>query len=149
MKGRAPSDFIVKFTDFPEEVANAPIGKPWQVFVGGSSCRTKGGVGVHIIGDSRHEHHYMVKLTAKTTNNEAKYEALVAGLSIAEALGVTEVKVKVDSQVVVNQVLGVYKMKSKNLKKYLQLAWEKRDQFCHFSIEQIPRESNNITDKLA
>ena len=53
----------------------------------------------------------MVKLAFKTTNNEAKYEALLAGLSMAEALGATEVEVKSNSQVVVNQVLGTYATK--------------------------------------
>lgn len=61
----------------------------------------------------------MAKLAFKTTNNEAEYEALVVGLSIAKALGATEVEVKTDSQVVVNQVLGVYVAKDKKLKKYL------------------------------
>lgn len=77
------------------------------------------------------------------------YKALVAGLSIVEALGATKVELVADLQVVVNQVLGVYTTKDEKLKKYLQLAWEKRDQFCHFSIEQILRESNGLAKKLA
>lgn len=68
---------------------------------------------------------------------------------IVEILGDTEVEVKVDSHVVVNQVLEAYTTKCKKLKKYMQLIWEKRDQFCHFRIKQIPSESNNIVDKLA
>lgn len=87
----------------------------------------------------------MVKLAFETTNNEV----LVVGLSIAETLGAIEVNVKVDSQVAVNQVLRAYTAKDKKLKKYMQLIWEKSDWFCHFSIKQIQRESNNIAYKLA
>lgn len=47
-------------------------------------------------------------------NNEAEYEALVAGLTIAKALGASEVKVKANLQVVVNQVLGDSPQKAKN-----------------------------------
>lgn len=47
----------------------------------------------------------MEKLNFRTTNNEAEYEGLVAGLSIAEALEAIEVEVKADSQVLINQVL--------------------------------------------
>lgn len=61
----------------------------------------------------------MVKLTFRTTNNEAEYEALMVGLSIEKALRATKVKVKADSQVVVNQVLGVYTTRGVNLENYL------------------------------
>lgn len=44
----------------------------------------------------------MVMLTFKTTNNEAKYEALVAGLPLAKELGEIKVEVKSDSQVIFN-----------------------------------------------
>lgn len=65
------------------------------------------------------ERHYKATLTFKTTNNEAEYEALVAGLLIATTLGVTEVDVKSDSEVMVNGLLGLYATKDEKLKKYL------------------------------
>lgn len=61
----------------------------------------------------------MEKLTFETTNNKDEYKALVAGLSIAKALGATEVEVKADSQIVVDQVLRVYSAKGEKLKQYL------------------------------
>lgn len=48
----------------------------------------------------------MATLTFKTTNNEAKYEALIVGLLVAKALGAVEIEVKADSNIVVNQVTG-------------------------------------------
>lgn len=57
---------------------------------------------MHITTNFEEEHHYEIRLTFKTTNNEAEYEAFLVGLSVAEALGVVEIDVKVDSQVVAN-----------------------------------------------
>lgn len=55
----------------------------------------------YIIKTSRRENYYTVKISFRTINNEAKYEALVLGLSMAKTMGVTKEEVKVDSQVVV------------------------------------------------
>lgn len=121
-KGKPLSDFIPDFTCFSKEITSSLVGKPWSVFIDYSFYHTSWGVVAYMVRDSRHKHHYMARLTIKTTNNEAKYEALVVGLSILEALGATKFKVKADSQVVVNQLLGVYITKGKKLKKYLRLT---------------------------
>lgn len=59
---------------------------------------------MHIVSNSGQEH-YMTKLAFKTTNNDVEYKVLVARRSRAEGLGASEVEVKANSQVVVNQVL--------------------------------------------
>ena len=51
--------------------------------------------------------HYF-RFEFRVTNNEAKYEALLVGIGVAEALGVDFLLVKIDSQLVVNQVSGLY-----------------------------------------
>ncbi|XP_040995975.1 keratin, type I cytoskeletal 9-like [Juglans microcarpa x Juglans regia] len=61
--------------------------------------------------NTEEEHHYVIRLTFKTTNNEVKYETLLAGLSITEALGAVEIEVRVDFQVIINQVLGEFEAK--------------------------------------
>ena len=62
----------------------------------------------------------MVHLNFPTTNNEAEYEALVAGLDFAKVAGVVSVVIHYDSQVVMNQVNGDYKCKGERMKKYLE-----------------------------
>lgn len=84
----------------------------------------EGGVRVHITTKFREEHNYVIKLTFKIMNNEVEYEALLAKLLVAKSLGATKVEVRVDSQVVVNQILGDFIMKCEKLKKYLQLLWK-------------------------
>nr|GFA66432.1 hypothetical protein [Tanacetum cinerariifolium] len=56
------------------------------------------------------------------SNNEAEYEALIAGLRIAAQIGVRNVHVRVDSKFVANQVLGTYLTKEENMIKYLEKA---------------------------
>ena len=59
----------------------------------------------------------MVRLDFLTTNNEAEYEALVAGLDLAKATGATSVVIYYDSQVVTNQVNGDYECKCERMKR--------------------------------
>lgn len=89
---------------------------------------------MHIVLESGEELNYALKLGFKTTDNEAEYEALLAGLTIAKSLGATEVEVKHDSQVVVGQVTGQFAVKGENLKKYLQRVREERDLFQYSHI---------------
>ena len=62
----------------------------------------------------------MVCLDFPTTNNEAEYEALVAGLDLTKAVEAMSVVIHCDSQVVTNQVNGDYECKGKMMKKYLE-----------------------------
>nr|GEX45208.1 reverse transcriptase domain-containing protein [Tanacetum cinerariifolium] len=56
------------------------------------------------------------------SNNEAEYEALVAGLRIAAQMGVKNIQVNVDYKLVANQVLGMYVAKEDNMIKYLEIV---------------------------
>lgn len=91
---------------------------------------------------AREEHNYAIKFTFKTTNNEVEYETLLVGLSVTESLGATEVEVRVDSQIVINQVLGEFNTKGEKLKKYLQLVWKRGNHLWYFHIQQVPRGEN-------
>ena len=64
----------------------------------------------------------MVHLNFPSTNNEAEYETLVAGLDLAKAVGAASVIVHYDSQVITNQVNGDYECKGERMKKYLEQA---------------------------
>ena len=62
----------------------------------------------------------MVRLDFPITNNEEKYEALIARLDLAKAVRAMDVVVYCDSQVVTNQVNDYYECKGKHMKKYLE-----------------------------
>ena len=55
-----------------------------------------------------------------TTNNEAEYEALVAGLDLAKAAGAKNMIVHCDSQVITSQINGEYECRNERMKKYLE-----------------------------
>ena len=82
-----------------------------------------------------------VRLDFPTTKNEAKYEALVAGLDLTKAAGATSVVIHCNSQVTTNQVNGEYECKGERMKKYLEQV-KKRGGDLQAKIVQIPREEN-------
>ena len=79
----------------------------------GLSNRQVGGAGVVLLLPEGDVVECMVRLDFPTTNNEAKYEVLVAGLNLARAAGAMSVVIYCDSQVITNQVNGDYKCKVK------------------------------------
>lgn len=91
------ANFITELSGFPQEVTATPVKKPWQIFIDGSSCRVRGGIGVHIIDKAGREYHYMAKFMFMTTDNEPEYEALTVGLSVVKALRATKVEIKENS----------------------------------------------------
>ena len=65
---------------------------------------------------------YAVRLQFSTTNNEAEYEALLTGLSLAKALKAKNLIVQVDSQLIIGQVKGDYEAKEERMQKYLKIV---------------------------
>jgi len=82
----------------------------------------------------------MVRLDFPTTNNEAKYEALVARLNLAKVAKATIVVIHCDSQVITNQVNREYKCKGERMKKYLEQVKRRVDDLQAF---KSPKEKMN------
>ncbi|GJV03547.1 reverse transcriptase domain-containing protein [Tanacetum coccineum] len=92
---------------------------------------------------------YVLRFKVYVSNNEAEYEALIAGLRIAAQMGVRNVRVSVDSKLVANQVLGAYVAKEQNMIKYLEKVKSLVSGFASFSISQVPRSKNKKADALS
>ena len=84
-----------------------------------------------------------------TTNNVAEYRALLRGLEEARALGADEVHVFMDSELVVRQILGEYRVKDEKLQPLAAAAQARLRAFRAFTISHIPREQNTRADRLA
>ena len=80
----------------------------------------------------------MVCLDFLTTNNEAEYEALVAGLDLAKAAGAASVVLYCDSQVITNQINEDYECRGERMKRYLDQVRRRVDEL-KTKIIQIPR----------
>ena len=78
-----------------------------------------GGAGIVLLSPEGDMVECMVRLDFPTTNNEAEYETLVAGLDLTKAARATSVVIYCDSQVVTNQVNGDYECKGERMKRYL------------------------------
>ena len=84
----------------------------------------------------------------KTTNNVAEYQAVVAGLSSATALGAAEVRVISDSELLVKQMNGQYRVRNATLKPLHARARELADRFARCTVQHVRREENTHADKL-
>jgi len=85
----------------------------------------------------------------KTTNNVAEYRALLLALERAEEAGADEVEIRSDSNLLVEQMRGNFKMRAEHLKPLLSEAVIRAKRFRSFTITHIPRENNTRADRLA
>jgi ribonuclease HI len=85
----------------------------------------------------------------RATNNVAEYKALVAGLELALNHGVTNIEIFSDSELVVSQLKGEWKIKSDSLRRLAVDARRLMNKFASSSIAHVPREENADADKLA
>ncbi|KAL5583444.1 hypothetical protein UlMin_015886 [Ulmus minor] len=97
----------------------------WILNVDGSSNFRGSGLGLVLASPNGDKIEQSIRCGFLATNNEAEYEALIAGLSLAREMGVEQIKILSDSQLVVNQING------------------------KFNIDQIPRDENSHADALA
>ncbi|RDY08985.1 rnhA, partial [Mucuna pruriens] len=85
----------------------------------------------------------------KASNNQAEYEALLAGMKLAKEVGVRKHTVKSDSKLVTGQVNGDYQAKDPQLAKYREQAASTASSFDKFTLLHVPREKNERADLLA
>ncbi|KAM2616678.1 hypothetical protein TB1_033163 [Malus domestica] len=91
---------------------------------------------------------YSLCFKFKALNNEAEYEALLAGLHLAKNIGVKRIDIFSDSQLVVNQVTNNFDAKDSSMAAYMAQTQLLLKHF-HYQITQIPREANSHADALA
>jgi len=84
-----------------------------------------------------------------TTNNQAEYQAIIVALEKAISLGARQVLLKSDSELVVKQINGNYKIKNTALRPLYQKVVQLIGSLESISITYIPREQNAVADALA
>lgn len=82
------------------------------------------------------------------TNNVAEYEGLLKGLEKSLELGASQITVRSDSQLLVRQLNGEYKVKAPHIIPLVQKAQRLLSQFKKVEITHIPREENSLADAL-
>ena len=112
------ADFIAEYTQL--EGRGAEGLEQWNIHTDGSSNRHAGGAGVAIQTPEGDKIESIIRLDFPTTNNEVKYEALVAGLDLTKATGAENMIVHCDSQVITSQINDDYECRNERMKKYLE-----------------------------
>jgi ribonuclease HI len=122
----------------------------WKLFFDGASSREGAGAGVVFVSPAQETISLSYKLEFEATNNVAEYEALVLGLRAAREMGIQEVAVFGDAELVVQQIRNAYQAKHPRLRSYRNEVWDLVDSFFSaFNISFIPREENTLADSLA
>ncbi len=89
------------------------------------------------------------KFLGRQTNNYAEYMGLILGLESALKLGADEIEIRADSELMVRQLLKVYKVKNTGLKPLFMRAQELLTRFRAVHIAHVPREKNREADEMS
>nr|GEZ38856.1 reverse transcriptase domain-containing protein [Tanacetum cinerariifolium] len=149
IKGQILADFLNEMPGSQGVSVGVTQEEPWTLFTDGSSCADGPGAGLILTNPEGVDFTYALRFQFVALNNEAEYEALIAGLRIATQMGVKNVQANVDSKLVANQVLGTYVAKEDNMIKYLEIAKGLVSGFKTFSISQVPQSRNKKADALS
>ncbi|KAK8936229.1 hypothetical protein KSP39_PZI012928 [Platanthera zijinensis] len=148
IKAQAMTDFLA---DYVIEVAEGELTRPvpWKVMVDGASGRHSLGAGVILESPQGTRIEQTVVINFPITNNQAEYEAVIAGLRLARELGVNDVEVLTDSMVVASQINGEFEAREPTLQLYLAKVKGVIGTFQTFSIRHVSMEESEHVDKLA
>ncbi|MBU4276039.1 MAG: ribonuclease HI family protein [Proteobacteria bacterium] len=107
------------------------------------------GAGAVLYDEQGQEVAALSRYLGRTTNNEAEYQALLMGLNEAKRLGAARLTVKMDSELIVRQLEGKYRVKAPGLKPMYDEAKRLLQGFASVTIQHVRREFNKRADELA
>jgi len=126
VKGQALADFLADHPDewelnddLPgEKVFVIDILPPWEMYFDGATRQDGTRAGVVLVSPEKHMLPYTFVVTQLCSNNMGGYQALIFGLQMALDMGIKDMDVYGDSQLVINQLLEEYKVKKEDLVSY-------------------------------
>ncbi len=122
-----------------------------RIYTDGASRGNPGeaGIGVAIYGQDNETLVELGEYIGVATNNVAEYTALIRGLQAAKKLGANKVEVYADSELMIKQMKGQYKVKNEGLQPLYQQARALFLEFASCTFTHVPREKNKRADALA
>ncbi|RDX80344.1 Retrovirus-related Pol polyprotein from transposon 17.6, partial [Mucuna pruriens] len=144
IKAQALADFVTELTPEHERVEG-----DWYLSVDGSSNQTRSGAGLILEGPDGILIEQSLHFDFKASNNQAEYEALLAGMRLALEIEAKRLTVKSDSKLVTGRVNGEYQAKDPKLAKYREKAMAMAASFDSFTLLHVPRDQNERADLLA
>ncbi|XP_077245948.1 uncharacterized protein LOC143885765 [Tasmannia lanceolata] len=121
----------------------------WEVYVDGSSNKGGCGAGLILTGPDSFTADYALRFGFRASNNEPEYEALLTGMNLAVQVKAQRLRAYCDSQLVTNQIQGVYEARDERMVKYLSKVRRLANKFQSFEVIRIPRTENAKADVLS
>ncbi|XP_071694599.1 uncharacterized protein [Rutidosis leptorrhynchoides] len=154
VKGQVISDFLVELPSDMIKQGETPIARRdedevWELYTDGASSEEGSCIGLLLLSPNGEEKTYTIRLKFTASNNEAEYEALLAGLRLAKSIDVQRFTAYIDSQLVASQLNGSFKARDISMQKYLKLAKVLVIKFAAFEIKKIPHNRNKKADALS
>lgn len=131
-EGKKAASRVVIFTDGASRGNPGPAGAGWVIQDEEGDVLGKGGA-----------------FLGRRTNNEAEYEAVIRGLKAALEHGANEVFLRSDSELLVKQINGTYRVKEEKLQALYHAAREALQKFRRFDVKHVAREQNREADAQA
>ena len=129
-----------------ENTNHLPI---WRLSVDGAANAQGSGAGLILTSLEGIDIEYVLRFGFQASNNEAEYEAVIAGLNLTYSMEVDQLEVCSDSQLLVRQIEDTYKAKGERMILYLKKVRELLKKFALVQVRHIPRADNSRADTLA
>ena len=145
IKGQVLANFIMEFTsaELAEDTQTTPDLRIWKLFVDGAANAQGSGAGLILTSPEGIDIEYVLRFGFRASNNEAEYEAIIAGLNLAHSMEVDQHEVRSDSQLVVKQIEDTYEAKGEKMILYLKKVRELLKKFVQVQVRHIPRAENS------
>ncbi|XP_065050213.1 uncharacterized protein LOC135680155 [Musa acuminata AAA Group] len=148
IKAQSMADFIAELTQIGDESLGQPP-ETWVLHVDGSANSKGASAGLVLYAPDGRSFKRSLRFGFRATNNEAKYEALLAGLRLALEMQVVAIRVLTNSQPVAEQLSEGYEARDPTMVKYLAQVKNLTTKFLHFTLSNVPRGENERADTLA
>ncbi|XP_020206975.1 uncharacterized protein LOC109792009 [Cajanus cajan] len=147
IKAQALADFLMELTPPVEEGSAGET--QWILSVDGASNLGGSGAGIVLEGPGGILLEQSLRFEFRASNNQAEYETLLAGMSLAKEMGATSLSARSDSQLITGQVAGTFQAKDPQLAKYLEKVKLLSENFREFTLNHVPQEKNSRADLLS
>ena len=151
IKGQVLADFVMEFTSAElagntQTTLDFPV---WKLSLDGATNAQGSGAGLILTSPKGIDIEYALRFWFRASNNEAKYEAVIAGLNLAHSMEVDQLEVCSDSQLVIKQIEDICEAKEEKIILYLKKVRELLRKFILVQFRHISRAENSRADALA
>ncbi|XP_016199385.1 uncharacterized protein LOC107640375 [Arachis ipaensis] len=144
LKSQVLADFISEMTN---DTHNTEV--RWSIHVDGASNKEGSGAGILLKEGNKVVAEQSLQFRFNASNNQAEYEALLAGLKLTLRLQIPRITAYCDSSLVVHQIKGEFQVKDPLLEKYWLVTKDLISKFKEFDIIHVNREQNTRADVLS